>query len=66
MFGNTSKGGWGMAGFIVFGGLSLMGFDIATLGNDLSMVTMGQAVSTVLWIWGQMSRGDLKFGLLRK
>lgn len=65
MFNTTSKGGWGMAGFFVFGGLSLMGFDIATLGNDLSMVTLGQAVSTFMWAWGQFDRKDLSFGFLR-
>jgi len=66
MFNTTSKGGWGMAGFFVFGGLALMGFDIATLPNDLELVTLGQTASLVVWVWGQFARNDLMLGFIRK
>lgn len=66
MFKNTSKGGWGMAGFLVFGGLTLVGYDITTLPADLHSVSLGQVASVLLWMWGQISRGDLKFGFTRK
>lgn len=66
MFKETSKGGWGMAGFLVFGALALLGFDIATLPNDLELVTLGQAVSTLMWVWGQLDRKDLSYGIFRK
>lgn len=63
---NVSKAGVGMYAVLIMSVLSLFGIqaDLETVeGVVVSAISLA---SFVMWVWGQIDRDDLTFGLWRK
>lgn len=62
----VSTSGVGMWAFIIVSVLQLLGVETDTNTIEGVIVSGITIVSFAVWMWGQLSRKDLKFGLLRK
>jgi hypothetical protein len=62
----VSKAGVGMYATMIVALLHIVGID-ADEGTVTEVIMAGVTLITFsVWVWGQLSREDLKFGLFRK
>lgn len=66
MFQNYSRAGIGMYTFIVTA--FLRAFDIEVTDTQVEEVVLAviNIVAFIVWVWGQIERDDVEFGLIRK
>jgi hypothetical protein len=66
MFNNVSKAGVGMYVTGVMLVLHFIGIDVDEAMVTEVILSIGTIASFALWVWGQLERKDLRFGLFRE